>query len=549
VAILGLLLALGVVLDSVLERSFVQQLTDSLAAQAREVQAVLPAKGEAESTVRNLGTALGARITIIRTDGVVLADSEHDPATMQNHRDRPEVQQALAGRVGTSSRHSATLGISFRYVALPPSRGTIVRVALPLTEVHAKLLHVRAIVAVGFLVAAAASLVVLALIARQQSRPLADVAAAVERVGHGELETEVPERGTSEMRGLARTVNRMREDVRSRIEATEAERSAREAILASLDEGIVLFDAEGAVLYRNDRAGRLLGGELAQARGLPMASLRTLAESSARGEDPPPVEVLMGPEARALQATATSISGGRVLLAIRDVTATRRLDEVRRDFVANASHELKTPAASIRALAETLVAAAESDPEAVPRFAIQLEREAVRLARIVGDLLDLSRLEVEPFKGVAIRLDAVVREETDRLRERADADGIELEVETRPATVQGSARELSLMARNLIENAIQYTRSGGRVDVTVAVEDGEALLTVRDTGIGIPGRDLGRIFERFYRVDRARSRATGGTGLGLSIVKHVAESHGGTVEVASSLGEGSTFTVRLRRAS
>jgi two-component system sensor histidine kinase SenX3 len=222
------------------------------------------------------------------------------------------------------------------------------------------------------------------------------------------------------------------------------------------------------------------------------------------------------------------------------------IDAVRRDFVANASHELKTPVASLQALAETLVAAGANDPNEVPRFAAQLEREAIRLSRIVSDLLDLSRLEGEAGIRTQVRLDRLVAEEVRRLQQRADEAGLTLEGHLgAPVVVQGSARDLSLLARNLLENAVQYTRTGGTIEVSVGTEDGVAILAVRDTGIGIPTREQTRIFERFYRVDRARSRETGGTGLGLSIVRHIVENHSGTVRVKSELGQGSTFTVRL----
>jgi two-component system, OmpR family, sensor histidine kinase SenX3 len=220
---------------------------------------------------------------------------------------------------------------------------------------------------------------------------------------------------------------------------------------------------------------------------------------------------------------------------------------VRRDFVANASHELKTPAASIQAVAETLRSVVDADPAAVHRFAAQLEREALRLSRIVADLLDLSRLETGSELGERIRLDALVREEVERYDDSAREAGVRLSVDARTAvTVTGSARDLSLLVRNLIDNAIRYTKPGGSVEVGIAPESvGAISLAVRDTGVGIPQRDLARIFERFYRVDRARSRETGGTGLGLAIVRHVAENHGGSVAVTSELGAGTTFTVQL----
>jgi signal transduction histidine kinase len=234
---------------------------------------------------------------------------------------------------------------------------------------------------------------------------------------------------------------------------------------------------------------------------------------------------------------------------IRDVTEARRADKVRRDFVANASHELKTPAATIQAAAETIFTAAHDDPSVVPRFAAQLEREAVRLSRIVSDLLDLSRLESGSQLDGAIALDVVLRDEGERFEDRAAEASVQLTIRAGDvARVRGSARDLALLTRNLVDNAIRYTAPGGRVEVALVDEGPEVVLSVEDSGIGIPTRDLPRIFERFYRVDRARSRETGGTGLGLAIVKHVVENHGGRISVDSELGRGTRFEVRLPAA-
>jgi two-component system sensor histidine kinase SenX3 len=227
------------------------------------------------------------------------------------------------------------------------------------------------------------------------------------------------------------------------------------------------------------------------------------------------------------------------------VTETRRLDAVRRDFVAAASHELKTPVASIRAMAETLQQALEDDPEAARRFASRLLGEAERLSLIVMDLLDLSRLEGERPVFEPVRLDRLVEPAVDAARARAEAAGLALEVRAQTVTVPGSRKDLTLLVGNLLDNAIQYSRRDGTIRIEIAERDGRATIVIADTGIGIPSRDLPRIFERFYRVDRARARDTGGTGLGLAIVKHVAEQHHGHVEAISELGRGSTFTVTL----
>jgi two-component system sensor histidine kinase SenX3 len=265
---------------------------------------------------------------------------------------------------------------------------------------------------------------------------------------------------------------------------------------------------------------------------------------------PEVAELEIGTPSRWLRATASPAGpDGSVVVVVADVTEARRLDVVRRDFVANASHELKTPVASIQAAAETLLDVWQEDPEAVPRFAGQLEREAIRLSRIVADLLDLSRLESGSELDDEVHLDAIVREETERFADAAETVGLHVHVDA-PAVpiVRGSRKDLSLLVRNLLDNAIRYTKAGGTIDAAVGAEDGWVVLRVADTGIGIPTKELPRVFERFYRVDRARSRETGGTGLGLAIVKHVSENHGGSVRVRSELGRGTTFDVRLPRA-
>jgi signal transduction histidine kinase len=249
-----------------------------------------------------------------------------------------------------------------------------------------------------------------------------------------------------------------------------------------------------------------------------------------------------------IEATAFPVAPpGSVVVSLRDVTGVHTVERLRRDFVANASHELKTPVASIRALSETLREVARHDPEAMPHLLFRLEQEATRLAALVNDLLSLSRLEAGPMPRSLVIFNHVVEAEMQRLRKRAEAAGLRwvLKNSAGDVLVSGSQADLSLLVSNLLDNAIQYTPKEGEVLVALEAADGEAELIVQDNGVGIPAQDIGRVFERFYRVDTARSRQTGGTGLGLSIVRNVVEAHGGTVELASQLGVGSTFTVRL----
>ena len=338
-----------------------------------------------------------------------------------------------------------------------------------------------------------------------------------------------------------------REALEAQRRDSDEDRRTQDLILSSMEEGVLLLGSAGARVFANEALGRHLGRTPETVGDLLPVELQRAAKRAGYTGATTYAEAEVGSPTRWLRMTALPVGDdGSVLVVVRDVTEARRLDAVRRDFVTNASHELKTPVASIRAAAETIRDAAADDPPAVRRFAEQLERESLRLQRIVTDLLDLSRLESGSDLDERVRLDQVVRDEIDRLKESATEAGLTLESQADGVpSVRGSARDLALLVRNLVDNAVRYTRPGGRVDVQVTGDDTTVSIRVSDTGLGIPTKDLHRVFERFYRVDRARSRDTGGTGLGLAIVKHVAENHGGSVDVTSELGAGSTFVVTL----
>ena len=336
------------------------------------------------------------------------------------------------------------------------------------------------------------------------------------------------------------------EELGERLEVAEGERRSSKTVLSSMEEGVLLFGPDGRTGLANAAAELHLGARPRSIDALLPFGLQQLVRRAADAHEGLVTEAETGAPSRVLRGSAVPTEDGSVVLVIRDVTETRRLDQVRRDFVANASHELKTPAASIQAAAETIRTAALEDISVIPRFAAQLERESGRLSRIVSDLLDLSRLESGSELDEEVALDAIVRDEGERFEESASEAGVGLSISAgHVPRVRGSGRDLALLVRNLVDNAIRYTRPGGRVDVELGLQDGQVVLTVVDTGLGIPARDLPRVFERFYRVDRARSRETGGTGLGLSIVRHVVENHGGRVDVHSELGRGTRFEVHL----
>jgi two-component system, OmpR family, phosphate regulon sensor histidine kinase PhoR len=543
VAVLALL---AVVLDRTLAAAFLDDLTRSLESEARTIRRVLPDDPEALQAFVRGSSELDVRITLIRTDGTVVADSSRDPKAIESHADRPEVQAALRGEIGVASRTSETVGESFRYVALPPENGLIVRVALPLSIVTSRLARIRALVIAGAGLAAVVGVIAVTLVARTLTRPMARMTESVSRFSKGDLDARVEPDGTAELVLLAGTLNRMADELGARIEEVREDRVSRDLILSSMEEGVVLVEAGDDLGYANSAATQMLGGVPETTAGLWPPMLQRLVTEARSNGSIREEEMETGVPGRKVRVSAVPVgTDERVLLVLRDVTESRRLEATRRDFVANASHELKTPVASIRAAAETVARAIPEDPAAAGRFADRLQREAERLSHIVSDLLDLSRLEAEPPRLRPVPLDSLTREQVERHSDRAREAGIELRMTASPVTVHGSPKDLSLLVGNLLDNAVRYTPSGGRIDVAVSQDDERILLEVRDTGIGIPARDLPRIFERFYRVDPARTRQTGGTGLGLSIAKHVVEQHGGRVEAESELGRGSTFRIIL----
>ncbi len=389
---------------------------------------------------------------------------------------------------------------------------------------------------------------------RRLRTPLATIRDSASSIASGDPDAGVPEPGDTQLADLAASVNRMAVDLRGRVEEAREERRTRDLVLAAMDEGVLLIGDDGEVRYANPAALRLIGRIAAEARGpthdtgrpyVP-PSLRQLVENARDAGSVRETEIEIGRPTRTVLASSFPVGGeGLALLVLRDVTEARRVDSIRRDFVAAASHELKTPVASIQAAAETLSHALDEDPEAAHRFVAHLIRDSERLSRIVRDLLDLSRLESERASFAPVRLDALAREELDRLNERVREAALSIEIDSAPVTVSGSGQDLALLVSNLLDNAVRYTKPGGRIRVAISARNGDATLSVSDSGVGIPARDLPRVFERFYRVDRARSRDTGGTGLGLAIVKHVAEQHGGRVDAESELGRGTTFIVTL----
>ncbi|MBI2788554.1 MAG: PAS domain-containing protein [Elusimicrobia bacterium] len=557
--------ALGLVFAEDLGRELTGDLTRSLLIQAR-----LGARGEALDA-KALGAACECRATVIAPDGEVLGDSSLDPAGLshaENHRARPEVAAALDGREASAVRRSATLGVHHLYAAAPvlapggKIRGAV-RLSLPLTAVERRVSVARRFVLWMTLAVFAAALTLAWLLARAAGRPLEEMAAVARRLAAGEYGARVRgPLGGDERALLGETLNVLAARVEETIGELSRDKGRLAAVLDQMAEGVVAVDAEGRVLLVNPALSRLLGIDAEQARGrghletLRHHGLAELVGEVLRGGAPAARELrLFSPEELVFDAHAALLQqGGRpagALVVLHDITRLRRLEQVRRDFVANVSHELRTPLSSIKGFAETLREGAVDDKENRLGFLRTIEEQAVQLSQLVDDLLDLSSIEsghrqptLAPTDLRGLAVDA-----TRRFAPAAAERGVILATfSSSPVNALADAEQVRQVLANLIDNAIKYTEPGGRVEISLETREDQAVVRVRDTGVGIPEADLTRIFERFYRVDKSRSREAGGTGLGLAIVKHLVEAQGGRVWVESRQPGGSAFFFSLRAA-
>jgi len=571
------LLACGALASWHYRRAALAGAATGLETEARRLESLLAGRlaPEHAATVDSLCKALGrgapARLTVILPDGVVLGDSEEAPRVMGGHGDRPEVVAALAGRVGVATRASPSQSRNLLYVAVPsrerPGSGRVagaVRAALPLTAVDVPVrAFARRVAPLWFLFAALAA-VTAAGLARGLARPLAALREGVDGLAAGDPGAWAVRAGPDEIANLAGALNRMAAALDARLSTAGRQRGEREAVLASMMEGVLAVDEQERVIELNLAAARLLRVEIPRALGRPLAEVardadlrrfvggvlaaRASQEGEFRLDDP----ARTGGE-RVMQAHGTVLrdEAGRgigALVVLNDVTRLRRLETVRREFVANVSHELKTPITAIKGFVETLIEGEAQDRGETQRYLEIVARQADRLNAIIEDLLALSRLEQEEAEAsvelavTAVRgpLQAALQVCEPLARER----GIPVTLDCAPdLAARLNAALLEQAVINLVDNALKHSEADRPVLVAAARSAAGLEIRVRDGGCGIAREHLPRLFERFYRVDRGRSRRQGGTGLGLAIVKHIVKVHGGTVGVESAPGEGSTFTI------
>ena len=508
--------------------------------------------------------AANARVTLIGPDGTVVADSDVPTLELhkvQNHADRPEVQAALSGSIGRVSRRSATVGRRLLYLAIPAaSESGVVRLAADLSEVERAVADLRRtlVVAGGIGVVAAVGLALA--LAHLMVRPLRRLSDAVAAIASGQLERRVSWRTRDEVGRIADGINRIAEELRERLDEATAEKERLSAVLAGMAEGVLVLDAEGRILLANPRLREFFDVPGPLEGRLPLEVIRRADVDEAlreAGSGAPVVRELeeVGPRGATLQVHAIGFPahGERLgtVAVFHDTSELGRLEAMRREFIANVSHELKTPLTAIQGYAETLAAGGLS-PEQQRTFLDVILRHGKRLGALIEDILQLSRIESRKLELNIAPVDvaALARGVLGDLEARLEMKKLSSTVETRgDSEAMADARSLEQVLLNLLDNAIKYTEEGGAITVQVDGEGPRLRVAVEDTGLGIPRADQDRIFERFYRVDRARSREQGGTGLGLSIVKHLVQANGGDVFLDSQLGRGTRISFHLRKAS
>ena len=507
---------------------------------------------DADSLANTAGAALGRRVTLIDTGGVVRGDSEFDGEDLrhlQNHSTRPEVIAAKANGVGSSMRSSASAGDDEMYLAVRHRLG-VVRVSVGTTKFREIVRGAQRDVLVAGLIALVGALLVGWAFSRSVSRPIIELRDVAQAIAAGELDRRPTLSAPGEVGDLAIALHRMTEQLAARMSALESEDALLKAVIESLDESIVAVSPRGEVVRLNQSARRLFAIDATVPFSVDLLprerAVREAVRGAMAGHATEPTELSLGE--RTLLATARPLPDGGAVLALMDLTTRRRLETIRRDFVANVSHELKTPLTVIGGFAETL-----RDRDLAPadreRFLATIESNTRRMQRIVDDLLDLSRYESGSWVPNVVSNDlvGVVSDVFTSVQRAADAKDLKLTFAAAPDAqrVDADPTALRQILGNLVENAVRYTARGGITVRSEAPANGGITIVVADTGSGIPAEHLGRIFERFYRVDSGRARDEGGTGLGLAIVRHLVEAHGGAVRAESAVGRGTTISLHF----
>jgi len=509
------------------------------------------------------------RVTLLAGSGRVIFDSHENASVMDNHADRPEVQMALQGDTGKSTRYSHTVDRDMMYLAFPldSGRGTagVLRVATPLSKLDKELTTMAWKILIAGLVAALLATVVILVLSQRINRPLEKLKSGASLFAAGELKHKLDLPDIPEIATLAETMNLMAERLDERIQSVVRQRNEVEALLSGMVEGVIYLDMEARIIRINRAAVRILDAESTDSQGRYIQEIvrntsllrfieQLIADWRGREEE---IVLHQSTGDRILHVSGIIMqqqgAADGVMLVLHDITDLRKLENIRRDFVANVSHELKTPVTSIIGYVQTLLSGAMKDEQDLERFLKTIDKQAERLQAIIEDLLDLSRIEREDYKAELTLVPVKIKDMLGSVIQNLKASAGEKYIAIRLACPDDLSWNLyaSLLDQavaNLIDNAVKYSEPGQEITVEARQDGRELKISVIDRGCGIEPRHLPRLFERFYRVDKGRSRSKGGTGLGLAIVKHIVQLHHGRVDVSSAPGEGSTFTIIIPSA-
>lgn len=522
--------------------------------------------GYYSNEAKELKSYTGARVTFIRNDGAVLGDSDGNPQDMDNHLDRIEIKEALDTGTGRAIRASDTIKQNMMYVAIPvtvvPGQAPdVIRLAMSLQEVDESIRNLTAVLALGLLVLFLIAALICYRLALGLTRPLEQITKVAKRIKNMDYRARVKVGKQDEIGELGNAINAMADSLQVQMTRIQQNENQLESVLDNMINGIVMIDRSGKIVLMNRRAEEVLGFSARELVGRHFAEakqqyeLSQMIQEGLKSKEHLREEITFYfPEERLLELNLVPIQPegnefSGVLLVLQDVSAIRRLERMRSEFVANVSHELKTPITAVKGFAETLLGGAVNDEETARSFLQIIFDESDRLNRLIGDILELSKIESRrvPLVFSPVEVDTFIDKSIKLVQSEADRKHIELSMSIEPGLyVEADEDRLRQIVMNLLSNGINYTPEGGKVSLNVeGIGDDYIRIQISDSGIGIPKKDLPRIFERFYRVDKARSRSSGGTGLGLSIVKHLVELHKGTISVNSAVGVGSTFIIEL----
>jgi two-component system phosphate regulon sensor histidine kinase PhoR len=564
-----LMAGFGIYITNVVRQIYENSWRSNLLADARMVSSQIAPlvssntmKGSLDSTARSFGQQLNSRVTIISSDGIVLGESEADITQMENHLTRPEVLQAFSGQEGYQVRFSTTLQINMLYVAVPiTSNGQIIgvaRLSIPLSSLQSEIDRVVLIVVLGTAVALVLAILLAVFITNSTVRPLQQLTRAARQMSTGDF--DIPEilipGGSDELGQLGQALKQMAAQLANQIDVLQFEQGKLEAVLSQMTDGVLIIDSPGNIQLINPAAERLFYVNETSAIGSSLVEVvrhhqlvEAWEEAVETGEQQT-ITLEVKAEKIYLQSVVIPLKKalpGSTLILCQDLTRIRQLELIRRDFISNVSHELRTPLASLKALVETLQEGALDDPPAAERFLTRMNTEIDNLTQLVEELLELSRIEsgrvplqLKPVTPLDLLTPAI-----ERMHLQAERAGLSLNLDCSAdlPQVMADPGRMEQVLVNLLHNAIKYTLPGGQITVKASKDDHHVVFQVRDTGVGIAQADLPRIFERFYKADRARSG--GGTGLGLSIARHMIEAHGGQIWAESEVGKGSCFNFSL----